>query len=748
MTVESINMVASHFLADMFGASTAAPVYISSLPNADAREREVGERHVTTRQPEDIEAFLRKWDRPDRAAYFCTATVQAGATTRSKATLAELNGLHIDIDFKSITISAEEAEHKLQQLMLLPSKVVASGGGLHAYWLFKEALPATPEHIERVEGLLQLLADHLGGDPACAEASRLMRLPGSHNTKDGAWTEVRIITDRPLRYEIDELAEWLEVASPVIHRRPAGGNNGNGGNGTDFNNPWLAVAARFGIKPPIDVEARLDVMMYQGAGDSGIHATQISVTAALLNRGQSIDEVVDIVLAATRAAAGHYGERWNWRREERAIRGMCETWLTKHPEITGTQADDGKADTAAGRQTPEPTPPLAPYVARPFSQIPLRQWLHAGHYIRQQVVMTVAPGGYGKTSLIIVNVIELCLGIGLIGPAPSGGQLRVAYWNAEDPPEEVERRVAAVCLHHEIEPERLEGQLYFGSKIIGDQRIAMLDRGGNVVLNSKLLGELMQFIKDNQIDCAIFDPLIAFHRVPEGDNVAMEQVVRVFEQIATDCDCCVELSQHTRKSGQGQQGEITTDDSRGAGAITNAARSVRILNRMTAQEAEMPKIAAEERRHYLRVSRDKTNLAPPGKATWVHLVSVELPNGDGVRPGDNVQAVEAWDYPQAFDGVTTDDMRWAREEVRRKAYRTQPRSPEWFGYALADRLGLDIGDPETAHASRDLDEKGNWRRITTVIKTWLDNGVLDIFSPTASLVQLSRIIPKPDRDSA
>ena len=695
MTVESINMVASHFLADMFGASTAAPVYISSLPNADAREREVGERHVATRRPEDIEAFLRKWDRPDRAAYFCTATVQAGAMTRSKATLAELNGLHIDIDFKSITISAEEAERKLQQLMLLPSKVVASGGGLHAYWLFKEALPATPENIERVEGLLQLLADHLGGDPACAEASRLMRLPGSHNTKDGAWTEVRIITDRPLRYEIDELTEWLEVASPVIYRAAVGGN---GGNGADFDNPWLAVAARFGIKPPIDVEARLGAMIYQGAGDSGIHATQIGVTAALLNRGQSIDEVVGIVLAATRAAAGHYGERWNWRREERAIRGMCETWLTKHPEITGTQADDGKADTAAGRQTPEPTLPLAPYVARPFSQIPLRQWLHAA-------------------SLIIVNVIEMCLGTGLIGPAPSGGQLSVAYWNAEDPPEEVERRMAAVCLHHEIEPERLEGQLYLGSKITGDQRIAMLDRGGNVVLNNKLLGEVTQFIKGNQIDCAIFDPLIAFHRVPEGDNVAMEQVVRGFEQIAIECDCCVELSQHTRKSGQGQQGEITTDDSRGAGAITNAARSVRILNRMTEKEAEMPKIAPEERRHYLRVSRDKTNLAPPGKATWAHLVSVELPNSDGARPADNVQAAEAWDYPQAFDGVSADDMRWAREEVQRKARRTSSRSPDWFGYALATRLGLNVGDPN--NPERDLSERGDRKRVLAIIKTWL-----------------------------
>ena len=53
------------------------------------------------------------------------------------------------------------------------------------------------------------------------------------------------------------------------------------------------------------------------------------------------------------------------------------------------------------------------------------------------------------------------------------------------------------------------------------------------------------------------------------------------------------------------------------------ALNVYNLSAMTAQEAEMPKIAAEERRHYLRVSRDKTNLAPPGKATWVHLVSAE-----------------------------------------------------------------------------------------------------------------------------
>ena len=86
---------------------------------------------------------------PGPGAYFCTATVQAGATKRSKATMAELNGLHIDIDFKSIAIGAEETERELRRLILLPSKVVASGGGLHAYWLFRKLAGHAGKHRAR-----------------------------------------------------------------------------------------------------------------------------------------------------------------------------------------------------------------------------------------------------------------------------------------------------------------------------------------------------------------------------------------------------------------------------------------------------------------------------------------------------------------------------------------------------------------------------------------------------------------------
>jgi Protein of unknown function (DUF3987) len=82
---------------------------------------------------------------------------------------------------------------------------------------------------------------------------------------------------------------------------------------------------------PVDVERRLAAMRYKGESDAGIHATQLSVTAALLTRGYGIDEVVEKVLEATRKAVDARSD-WNWEREKRDIRKMCEAWLRKHPQ--------------------------------------------------------------------------------------------------------------------------------------------------------------------------------------------------------------------------------------------------------------------------------------------------------------------------------------------------------------------------------------------------------------------------------
>ena len=205
--------------------------------------------------------------------------------------------------------------------------VVASGGGYHAYWLFREAIGASENRIQ-VEAALRQLADLVGGDLAVCEIARIMRLPGSHNTKSGGWAEVKVVHHSHARYELADLQEWLSETSPVIERKP---RNSGSTNGAGLN-PFLEAAKRFGHKPPIDVEQRLAAMTYQGSGETAIHTTQLSVSAALLNRGTSIDDVVAILMAATKTAAGPLGAGWDWAREERAIRQMCESWVVEHPQ--------------------------------------------------------------------------------------------------------------------------------------------------------------------------------------------------------------------------------------------------------------------------------------------------------------------------------------------------------------------------------------------------------------------------------
>jgi hypothetical protein len=152
--------VAVAFLRDMFGASTKEPVYLSSLANADAPASEVRERHAMLREPELVDRFIERYDRPNRGLFFCVATVRTGSKTRSKTTIAELALVHADIDFNKIVETPQEVEQRLTEAEFLPTCVVASGNGLHAYWVFREALPATSENKTRVEALLRLLSDY------------------------------------------------------------------------------------------------------------------------------------------------------------------------------------------------------------------------------------------------------------------------------------------------------------------------------------------------------------------------------------------------------------------------------------------------------------------------------------------------------------------------------------------------------------------------------------------------------------
>jgi hypothetical protein len=335
--------------------------------------------------------------------------------------------------------------------------------------------------------------------------------------------------------------------------------------------------------------------------------------------------------------------------------------------------------------------------------IPPRAWLYSRHLLRGQISVTVAPGGVGKSSLTIVEALAMASGRRLLGDWVSG-KLRVWLLNLEDPADELERRIAAAMQHHRVAPEELAGRLYVDSGRDRPFCTARQMREG-VRIDFTELDAMVAEIRQLKIDVLIVDPFISSHVVNENDNGAIDLVVKQFwAALAERCNCAVELVHHTRKLG-GEEG--TSEAGRGASALLGAARSGRVLNRMTREERERACIPDSDG-GFFSVTRDKANLAPPGKREWRRVVPVDLANGDSVG------VVEAWTWPDDFDGVGQRELLAVQNAIHDSP--TCPRYSDqasgWVGDIVARVLGLDAG------------EASERKRIKRMIEVWLRSGAL------------------------
>jgi hypothetical protein len=333
----------SDFLASFFQYAEGS-IYCCSLPNErdGSRPLEICGRGDGSHIDERV---LQTWDKPGRGTFFCVNTVTPRQACRSKETIHEVTCLHADLDLAKIDAEPDMVLHRLQELEFPPSKIVHSGHGYHVYWIFAEALLATPELTAQVETALRGLANMLAGDPSVCEVARLMRVPGSHNTKDGGRIPVTVLVSTNRRYEFDDLREWItETARPLIPRKLAA-KPANGSPPPDA-----------GDRAPIDVEQRLRAMKYRGEGDNSIHQTQVSVSASLFSQGVGVDEIVERLMAATRAAVEpEIGARWDWAEEERGLRGMIASWARKKAN-GGSSADPGSNTGQSSNANPQPPP--------------------------------------------------------------------------------------------------------------------------------------------------------------------------------------------------------------------------------------------------------------------------------------------------------------------------------------------------------------------------------------------------------
>jgi hypothetical protein len=340
----------------------------------------------------------------------------------------------------------------------------------------------------------------------------------------------------------------------------------------------------------------------------------------------------------------------------------------EEPRVNGHGAhkQEAKPQSATLYQLPDPT------------TIPPRGWLHVAHYIRGVVSATVAPGGFGKTTLTLHEALTM---------ASSG--LRVWYISAEDDIDEINRRIAAWVREQTDQRAGVapvfDGNLFVDDKMSFPFKIARLNRNGLLSFNDPGLLDFESAIEIAKIDAVILDPFISFHYVPENDTAGMDAVVKRLGEIATRRKCSIELSHHVRKPGANQF-EITVHDARGAGAIVNAVRSCRVLNQMSKAFADEQNIPVTERSTYIRIDSGKQNLSKPEAARWMQLISVDIANGD------KVQALKPF-IPTHKDKATEEEREWLLFIFKSGAtYRKDPQSEEWFGHKIAEHYGRIASD--------------------------------------------------------
>lgn len=107
--------------------------------------------------------------------YIAANPLVSGSRTRTKESIAEVRHLYLDLD--------TDAESKLAALrssnaVPIPTAIMSTSSGKYQVLWRVESFP-----FEQQESTLKILAITFGGDPACTDCNRVLRLPGFLNQK-------------------------------------------------------------------------------------------------------------------------------------------------------------------------------------------------------------------------------------------------------------------------------------------------------------------------------------------------------------------------------------------------------------------------------------------------------------------------------------------------------------------------------------------------------------------------------------
>lgn len=157
----------------------------------------------------DHEPALRAWNAPGHDLGIFATVNLLNSTGRTAADIRAIRSFFIDLDGGTTWDDVRGPDY------VEPSVVVKTKNGNHVFWCLKEP----DEQVEYFSAIELGLIEKYGADPACKDASRVLRVPGFFHNKSDPFL-ISIKESSGIKYTMDDLiVRWkfnlIELQSKI-----------------------------------------------------------------------------------------------------------------------------------------------------------------------------------------------------------------------------------------------------------------------------------------------------------------------------------------------------------------------------------------------------------------------------------------------------------------------------------------------------------------------------------------------------
>ena len=232
-------------------------------------------------------------------------------------------------------------------------------------------------------------------------------------------------------------------------------------------------------------------------------------------------------------------------------------------------------------------------------------------YLYADVAQLIAPGGTGKTTLLLYEAACIALGRRLYGSSVSAG--RSLLVTAEDNRERLLARLREICAAMELG--QADTRRVFESVLIWDVtgtglKLASVSDGN--IRPTPLAEQIAGAYRDADLALIQFDPLVSFGASEQAVNDNEQAIITAARAIVRELDCCVRFVHHTGK-GNARAGAVDQYSGRGGSAMADGTRMTAVLQRLDDAEGLRPPpgCAVEPGADITVLHRPKVSYAPP-----------------------------------------------------------------------------------------------------------------------------------------